>query len=82
MIQTSALNFSVCVDNSNKVSSVIDELSKRFNVLYNESLELVTIRHYTNESINEIISGKEIIDSQISRKTARYVLKKSDWNFN
>lgn len=82
MMQTSALNFSVCVDNTNKIKSAISELTKKFNVLYNDKVELVTIRHYTSEAINELINGKHIVDSQISRKTARYVLKESEWIFN
>jgi aspartate kinase len=50
-------------------------------VRYNEDIELVTIRHYNQTAIDEIIDGKEVVDSQVSRKTARYVLKASDWQF-
>ena len=48
-------------------------------VKYNDDLELVTIRHYTDTAVRKILEGKEIIDSQVSRSTARYVVRKSDW---
>ncbi|MBK3517188.1 aspartate kinase [Carboxylicivirga marina] len=81
MMQTSALNFSVCVDDTKYVKAAIEELQEQFDVRYNEEMELVTIRHYTDEAINEVITGKEVVDSQMSRKTARYVLKASEWKF-
>ncbi len=81
MMQTSALNFSVCVDDSKRLKAAIDELQKQFDVRYNENMELVTIRHYTDAAIAEMMDGKEVVDSQVSRKTARYVLKVSEWQF-
>ncbi len=82
LMQISALNFSVCVDEKRNLDEVIDELGDRFLTRYNKDVELLTVRHYTDEAIREMISNKEVIDSQISRRTARYVVKKSDWNFN
>ncbi|MCU4154499.1 aspartate kinase [Carboxylicivirga sp. A043] len=81
MMQTSALNFSVCADDNKYVKAAIEELQKQFDVRYNENMELVTIRHYTDAAIDEVIAGKEVVDSQVSRKTARYVLKASEWQF-
>ncbi len=81
MMQTSALNFSVCVDENKRVEKAINELQHKFDVRYNENMELVTIRHYNEEAIDVIINGKDVVDSQVSRKTARYVLKASEWNF-
>lgn len=81
MMQTSALNFSVCVDDTKRVNAAIDALGGQFDVRYNENMELLTIRHYDDDSIKRIIQGKELVDSQVSRKTARYVLKASPWNF-
>lgn len=81
MMQTSALNFSVCVDESKRIKAVIEELQQQFDVRYNENMELVTIRHYTETAIEEMLKGKEVVDSQVSRKTARYVLKASEWMF-
>lgn len=82
LMQVSALNFSVCVDEKRNLDEVINELSERFLTRYNKEVELVTIRHYNDEAVQEMIGEKEVIDSQISRRTARYVVKKSPWNFN
>lgn len=81
LMQSSALNFSVCVDHHDNIDKVIEELSRHYGVLYNVGMELVTIRHYTQDAIDEIMAGKEIVDSQISRKTARFVVKQSEWEF-
>lgn len=82
LMQSSALNFSVCIDEHKNISKAIDVLKSDYGVLYNTNMELVTIRHYTDVAIDEVMKGKEIVDSQVSRKTARFVVKKSDWNFN
>ncbi|WP_430813583.1 aspartate kinase [Carboxylicivirga sp. RSCT41] len=81
MMQTSALNFSVCVDDSKYVKAAIEELQVQFDLRYNDEMELVTIRHYNKAAIDEMLGGKEVVDSQVSRKTARYVLKASEWKF-
>ncbi|MCU4165110.1 aspartate kinase [Carboxylicivirga caseinilyticus] len=82
LMQSSALNFSVCVDHHKNIDAVIEELSNHYGVLYNTNMELVTIRHYTQEAIDEVMENKEVVDSQVSRKTARYVMKGSEWSFN
>lgn len=81
-MQNSALNFSVCVNNIREIDRLLASLSLNFKVKYNEDVELVTIRNYTDQAIEEMIKEKEIVDSQLSRNTARYVLKRSEWNFN
>ena len=81
LMQNSALNFSVCIDEVRDMSSLLQSLQKDFTVRYNNHVELVTIRNYTQEAIALITKQKEIIDSQLSRTTARYVLKESEWVF-
>jgi len=81
MMQNSAINFSVCINNMRSLDELIKELSEKYVVKYNDNLELVTIRHYTRDAIREILKGKEVIDSQMSRLTARYVVRSSEWRF-
>lgn len=81
LMQNSALNFSVCIDEVRDMSSLLHSLQKDFTVRYNDHVELVTIRNYTQEAIALITKHKQIIDSQLSRNTARYVLKESEWVF-
>ena len=75
LIQNSAISFSACTDiNTNTYRAMIEELQKDFVVKYNENLTLVTIRHYNDEAIQKIISGKTILLEQKSRSTVRYVI--------
>jgi aspartate kinase len=46
-----------------------------YKVKYNENLSLVTIRHYDEQTIEQVTEGKEIILQQRTRHTARFVLK-------
>lgn len=76
LMQNSAISFSVCVDfDEQKTESLIDELRKDYKVLYNENLELVTIRHYDDKTIKRVTTNKKIIVEQKSRNTARFVMQ-------
>ncbi|MBR1627222.1 MAG: aspartate kinase [Bacteroidales bacterium] len=75
MMQNSAISFSVCFDeNLNILPSLINDLEKEFFVRYNKGLQLVTIRHYSNEAINKAIHERKILIEQKSRITAQYLL--------
>lgn len=75
-MQNSALSFSVCIDkNERKLTSLIDKLRENYRVLYNEDLELVTIRHYDQATIDRVTGGKEILLEVKSRYTAQMVMK-------
>ena len=75
LMQNSALNFSACFDKNRQIEKLLEALNKDFFVRYNEGVELITIRQYTPEAIKKMTDGKEIIDSQITRKVARFVLR-------
>jgi len=76
LIQNSAISFSFCFDNTNnKVQQLIELLKEDYKVLYNDQLELLTIRHYTAEAIAEVTKGRKIYIEQRSRHTAHFVIK-------
>lgn len=76
LMQNSAISFSICVDNDPfKIPSLIEELRKQFKILYNENLELYTIRHYYPSTIDRLSEGKEILLEQRSRQTAQLVMR-------
>ena len=78
LMQNSAISFSVCVDNDNfKIPALIEVLQRDFKIRYNEDLMLYTIRHYYQNTIDTITSGKEILLEQRSRNTAQFVLRDS-----
>ncbi|HKR03675.1 MAG TPA: aspartate kinase [Bacteroidia bacterium] len=76
LMQNSAISFSVCMDNDLfKIPALIDELKTHFKILYNENLELYTIRHYFPSTIETLSAGKEILLEQRSRLTAQLVMR-------
>ena len=76
VMQSTALSFSVCVDNvEGHVQPVIDSLMKNYKVKYNNEIELITIRHYSPEVIDKVVQGRKIYLEQKSRTTLQLVVK-------
>jgi aspartate kinase len=76
MMQNSAISFSVCVDDDNgKVADLITDLKHNYKIAYNQGVRLLTVRHYTETILEELIGKAEILLEQKSRNTARLVLK-------
>lgn len=78
MMQNSALSFSVCFDqNDNALSEIIELLQQSYAVKYNNSLKLVTIRHYQENSIENAIDKERynILIEQKSRITLQCLVE-------
>jgi aspartate kinase len=77
LMQNSAISFSVCVDNNErKLSQLFDELGKNYKIRYNKGLELITIRHYDQATIDRVMEdGKSILLEMKSRLTAQFVVR-------
>lgn len=76
MIQTSALNLSICFDeNERKLTQLIASLEQSFIIRYNNGLQLFTIRHYKNGIEKEFIKGKQVFVEQRSRSTLQLVIE-------
>lgn len=75
LMQSSALNFSACFDRKRETMELINDLGNHFTVRYNEGVDLLTIRQYTPAAIEEMTKSREIIDSQITRRVARFILR-------
>lgn len=72
----SAISFSVSVDfDELKIKELINDLQKKYNVKYNEGLELVTIRYFNQETINRVTEKKEVLLEVKSRHTCQMVMK-------
>lgn len=74
LIQSSAVTVSVCVDATRNLQKVIQILSEQFAVTYNEHLSLLTIRGTTPELIEHERQGRTILLSQLTRRTAKFVI--------
>jgi aspartate kinase len=75
LMQNSALSFSIACDQEKVNLETLKEALSAYEVRYNDNLELLTIRHYTAETISNLLGNKEIIVEQKTRQTARYLLK-------
>jgi len=76
MMQNSALNFSVCVDEHPKrTGELMQELKQDFRVLYNAKLQLITVRHYNEQVLKEIQKGRHVLVEQRSRHTAQFLME-------
>ena len=75
LMQNSALSFSICIDNNpQRVGVLIEKLSNMFRVRYNDNMQLVTIRYYTQQVIDSIVAGRPIFLEQRSRSTEQLVV--------
>ncbi|MGV3539670.1 MAG: aspartate kinase [Rufibacter sp.] len=76
MMQNSAISFSVCTDfDDKKVPPLIAALEADFVILYNQPLQLYTIKNYDQGSLEKIAKGKEILLEQRSRQTYQLVCR-------
>ena len=53
----------------------INDLKTEFAAVYNENVEMLTIRHYTPEAVVRITKGREILLEQRTRSTVRFVVR-------
>ena len=76
MMQNSAISFSVCVDNDPmKIPHVLEDLKRNFLIRYNENVELATIRHYDQATIDRVLVNKKVFMEQRSRATLQMVIR-------
>ena len=75
MIQNAAISFIACLDNNKeKIAQVIDTLEGDYNVLRNEGVSLLTIRHYTPEIVFGMTMNKTVLLEQKTRSTVQLVI--------
>lgn len=76
MMQNSALSFSLCIDHNDILLRQLQELlSPTFKLRYNENLQLITIRYYTDSIIERIVAGRPILLQQRSRTTTQLIVE-------
>lgn len=75
LIQTAAISFSLCVDyDAANFQTMVSELQEEYEVLYNTDVELITIRHYTKEIVDQLVGERTVFVEQRNRLTARFVV--------
>ena len=74
-MQNSALSFSICFDHdTKKLDILIQELKEKYKIKYNDQVDLITIRHYTEKAIDEVIGNRKIFVEQKNRTTFQIVV--------
>ncbi len=76
LMQNSALSFSFVVDQDKiDIEQVLALFRSKYEIKFNQDLELVTIRHYDDATIARVTEGKETILEQKTRQTVRLLVK-------
>lgn len=77
LVEASAVSIDVCVDDERpKVEALIDNLKSEFSAVYNENVEMLSIRHYNKMAVKKITEGREIFLEQRTRSAVRFVVRK------
>ena len=75
LMQNSALSFSLCIDyNQILLDKIRERLESQFRLVYNTGLQLITIRYYNQQIIDEIVGGRNVILQQRSRITTQLLV--------
>ena len=76
MMQNSAVSLTICIDNwEDKVSELVHTLENDFKILYNQNLQLITIKNYSQKAIDMVTKQREILIEQRTRNTYQIVIK-------
>jgi aspartate kinase len=76
LMQNSAISFDFVIDNKRGVRELLTkEFENEYTVSFKEELELVTIRHYDQETIERVTVDKEIIITQQTKHTTRMLMR-------
>lgn len=75
-MQNTAISFTICVPNiPDRIDRFCREVADEFKVKMESGLELVTIRHYTEETIANLKKGKIVLFEERIRNTLQMVVK-------
>ncbi len=76
MMKNTAISFSVCVNNRrSRLPGLIETLERDFKIVTKEDLELVTIRHYNEQALQELKRGKIVLLEERLPNTIQMVVK-------
>jgi aspartate kinase len=78
LMQNGAVRVMVCLDDhSDKVEKLALAASELFDVQVEKDLTLLTVRHYDNETVNRLTSGKNVVLRQESEDTLQALMEES-----
>ncbi|MBL7825963.1 MAG: aspartate kinase [Saprospiraceae bacterium] len=76
MMQNTAVSFTICVPNvPDRIEKFVKSASAEFKIKVESGLELITIRHYSPETIETLKKGKIVLFEERIRNTMHMVVK-------
>lgn len=76
MMRNTAISFSVAVQNDQKkITKFTEELAENYNILKDDGLELITVRHYDEATVDRMKEGKIVLFEETIRQTVRMAVK-------
>ena len=76
LMQNSALQFSILLDETKvNIAEILEMFSDTYQVKFNTGLELVTVRHYDQATLDRVTVDKDVLLQQKTRETARLIVK-------
>lgn len=76
MMQNTAIGFSICVDNVPKrLSNLMADLRTFYKVFKDDNVELIAIRHYQENIVDQLKAGKIVMLEERIRRTVKLVMK-------
>lgn len=76
MMQNTAISFAVCVnDIDDRVERFSESLQDNFKIIVDRNLELIAVRHYQEELLENLKSGRIVLLEERIRQTVQLVVK-------
>ena len=76
MMQNTAISFVVCVtDIDDRIERFVAKITRDFKVIVDRDLELITVRHYQKEMLDNLRKNKIVLLEERIRRTIQMVLK-------
>jgi len=76
MMRNTAISFSVAVpNNQKKILKFTDALSDKYTVMKDDNLELITIRHYDDATVERMKEGKIVFFEESVKQTLRMAVR-------
>ena len=75
-MQNTAISFSICVPNlGDRIERFIKDVSDEFRIKKEEGLELITIRHFNEDTISNMKKGKVVLFEERIQNTMQLVVR-------
>ena len=76
LIQTAAINLQFCLDDrEEKIQHFAMSASEIFDVQIEKNLTLLTIRHFKEELLSEMLEGKDVVLLQKTKETVQVLYR-------